>query len=103
MGVRPLLLLASFCKTGFWFIPNVGLSQKIALDPFVNPSAEPYAQYLVWNWLSPFLAWLVGATDSGPFVLFRLAFAVAFTGQFALRASGSDDRHAPDRSFIPTR
>lgn len=71
MVVRLLLLLASFCKTGFWFIP--------------------------------FFAWLVGATDPGPFVLFHLAFAVAFTGQFALRASGSDDRHAPDRSFIPTR
>ncbi len=74
-----VLLAVSLCKTGVWFIPNIGLSRLIALGPFTNPIADPYAHYLYWNWLAPFLAWAVGATGRVPFVLFHLAFAVAFT------------------------
>lgn len=74
-----VLLVVSLCKTGIWHIPNIGLSRMIAVDPFTNPIADPYAHYLYWNWLSLFLAWLIGATGRFSFALFHLAFAVAFT------------------------
>ena len=74
-----VLLVASLCKTGVWYIPNIEVSRTIALDPFSNPIANPFTHYLYWNWFSPFLAWLVGATGSRSFVFFHLAFAVAFT------------------------
>lgn len=73
------LLVVSLCKTGIWYIPNTGLSRLVALDPFTNPIADPYAHYLYWNWLGPYLAWLIGATGRYSFVVFHLAFAIAFT------------------------
>jgi hypothetical protein len=78
-----VLLLASFCKTGVWAIPNLQLSQTIALDPFTNPIADPFAHYLYWNWFSPFVAWLIGATGLRAFFVLHLAFAVAFTSLVA--------------------
>jgi len=77
-----VVLMLAFAKTGVWYMPNTGMSRWIALDPFANPFSNPDAHYLYWNWLSPFLAWLVGANGIATFVLFHLAFAVAFTSLF---------------------
>ena len=76
IGVMLLLLLV---KVGVWTIPNYGMSRLVASHPFVNPFTDPYAQYLYWNWLAPFVAWSVGATGPLSFFLFHLAFAAAFT------------------------
>ena len=65
-------------KTGLWAMPNLILTRQIAQNPFVNPFADPFAHYLFWNWLTPWLAWLVGASGEIAFFLFNLAFLVAF-------------------------
>jgi len=69
----------AFFKVGIWFIPNLGIYHEIALDPFVNPFRNPDAHYLYWNWLGPFLFWLLGAGGWALFFLFHLVFSLAFT------------------------
>lgn len=65
-------------KTGLWEIPNLLLTRQIAQNPFVNPFSDPFAHYLFWNWLAPWLAWLIGATGVTSFFLFNLAFLITF-------------------------
>ena len=65
-------------KTGLWAMPNLLLVRQIAANPFVNPFADPFAHYLFWNWLAPWLAWLIGATGETSFFVFNLAFLIAF-------------------------
>lgn len=72
----------SLFKTGIWYMPNIGISDVIAKNPFVNPFTNPLnhnVHYLFWNWLGSFLAWLVGATGKWQFLVFHLFFSIAFT------------------------
>jgi hypothetical protein len=85
------LLLAVFVlclvKTGIWHMPSQVTSLHIVRDPFVNPfGAYPEAHYLVWNWLGPFLAWLVGASSINKLFALHLAFSAAFTSLFVRAA-----------------
>jgi len=80
------LQLVLIIKTGIWFMPNLGLSQLIAQNPFVNPFKDPLAEYVFWNWLGPFLAWCVGAIGRWKFFLFHLIFSCAFFFLFAVTA-----------------
>lgn len=75
-----ILALVMLLRSGIWFIPNIGGSRLIAADPFVNPFDDPNAHALVWSWLGPFLAWLVGATGPAGFFLLHLAFTAVFVG-----------------------
>jgi len=72
------LAIAAVAKAGVWFPPNLDSYRALALNPFDNPYKELQAQYLFWNWLGPFLAWLTGATEKAPFLILHLAFAVAY-------------------------
>ncbi|MBY4870407.1 hypothetical protein K6W76_28545 [Burkholderia anthina] len=74
-----VVLAVSLMKTGVWAIPNLGASQLLAQDPFHNPFSDPGAQYLFWNWLGPFIAWLLHATSTESFFILHLAFSCAFT------------------------
>lgn len=74
-----LILAITLIRTGIWQIPNLELSLQIAQDPFNNPFTDNDAHYLFWNWLGPFLAWLVGAKSKAAFFLFHLAFSAAFS------------------------
>ena len=74
-----VISLLIFFKTGIWYIPNLGMSQSIAQNPFTNPFHDPNAHYLIWSWLGPFLAWLIGVTGKWQFFSFHLFFSVAFT------------------------
>ena len=76
------ILMISLIKTGIWYIPNIDLLINIAQNPFENPFSNPNQHYLFWNWLGPFLAWLVGATDRWRFFAFHFAFSLAFTAIF---------------------
>lgn len=77
-----LILLVMLFKTGIWYIPNLEMSLALALNPFANPFTDPNAHYLVWNWLSPFIAWLLGIKAFWAFFLLHLGFAVAFSALF---------------------
>jgi hypothetical protein len=76
-----LTLIAAVCllRTGIWTIPNMYRSRELAVDPFQVPFDDPQIHYLVWSWLSPFTAWLLGATGSWSYFLLHLAFSVAFS------------------------
>jgi hypothetical protein len=81
-----LLVLMTFAlilfKTGIWYL-GTEVTVRIADNPFTNPVANnPDAQYLVWNWLGPFLAWIIGAQGKFRFVLFHLCFSIAFSALF---------------------
>ena len=77
-----IVLFVSWCKSGISYIPNIEMSQMIAANPFRNPFTDPYTHYLYWNWLSPFVAWLIGADTRATFFLFHLVLALAFTALF---------------------
>ncbi|UJS22728.1 hypothetical protein [Thiothrix winogradskyi] len=77
-----VILLVMLFKTGIWYIPNLEMSLALALNPFANPFTDPNAHYLVWNWLSPFIAWLLGIKAFWAFFLLHLGFVVAFTALF---------------------
>jgi hypothetical protein len=80
---RPTLITTvvalTVLKSGIWMMPNLGASRQLAQNPFANPFADPEAHYLVWNWLGPWIAWVVGATGPVSFFLLHLAFAAAFS------------------------
>src|SRR5271166_4227925 len=48
-------------RTGIWCMPNIYGIVMIASDPFTNPLNNVHSQYQYWNWLGPFLSWLIGA------------------------------------------
>jgi hypothetical protein len=75
-----LILLLMLIKIGIWNFPALSTYRLIAQNPFVNPF--PGGHYLMWSWLGPFLAWLVGAAGPVPFFLFHLACSLAFTALF---------------------
>lgn len=78
-----VLAAVAVLKSGIWHIPNLDTYQQLAQNPFAVPPAwEPGAHYLLWSWLGPFLAWLVGATGFIPFFLMHLVFSVLFTALF---------------------
>jgi hypothetical protein len=74
-------LVSAVCllRTGIWGIPNMSLSRQLAADPFQVPFDNPHVDYLAWSWLSPFMAWILGATGSGSFFTLHLAFSVGFS------------------------
>ena len=55
------IILVMLVKTGVWQIPNLDKSRLIAENPFLNPFNDKYLHTLYWNWLGPFLAYLIGA------------------------------------------
>lgn len=80
-------------KTGIWAYPSQDMFLRIARDPFVNPFTHPNDHYLLWNWLGPFVAWAIGATDPAVYFLLHLALSLAFTGLFVRLAI----RRLPER------
>lgn len=75
------LAIALF-KSGIWYIPNLELWRSVSLDPFNNPFENPNAQYLFWNWLSPFMAWRLGIHSEWGFFCLHLVFSILFTFTF---------------------
>jgi hypothetical protein len=66
-------------KTGVWVNPEIGIIQKIAFNPFINSIQDPNEHFLFWNWLGPYLAWLVGAKSRVAIFIFHLLFSLAFS------------------------
>lgn len=74
-----VLFAIMLVKTGIWHIPNLDSSIRIAQNPFILWEPRASEQYIFTSWLAPFLAWLIGATQDGLFLLFHLGFSLAFT------------------------
>ncbi len=74
-----VVVVLSLVKTGLWCMPNLETSWVVSLNPFRNPFSDPLAHYLVWNWLSPFLAWRLRIHNEQSFLYFHLLFSIAFT------------------------
>ena len=66
------LIALTVLKSGVWFMPNLSAQIELAQNPFTNPFANPEAHYLVWNWLGPWFAWLLGATSRSSFFILHL-------------------------------
>lgn len=73
------LIALTVLKSGVWFMPNLSAQIELAKNPFVNPFADPEAHYLVWNWLGPCIAWLIGATSLPYYFLLHFLFSVLFS------------------------
>ena len=74
-----IVLFIMLIKTGIWVNPEIARAQEIAQNPFINPFSDPNNHFLFWNWLSPFLGWLIGAKSRIPFFMLHLAFTLSFT------------------------
>ena len=72
-------MLIMLVKTGVWCIPNLDTSRLIAQNPFINPFNEQDLQNIYWNWLGPFLAYIIGAKDRWSFFALHLVFSAGFT------------------------
>lgn len=72
-------LFITVLKTGIWYIPNIGTSVAIAIDPFRNPLTDPDAHYIFWSWLDPFIAWLLGLNSESQLIQLNLIFSLAST------------------------
>jgi hypothetical protein len=95
-----LIVSITIFKTGIWFMPNLDYSQAIAENPFINPFADPNAHYLFWNWLGPFLAWLLGVISKTQFFLFYLFFSITFTLLFIKIAFANFSKELARSSII---
>lgn len=80
-----LAVIFTLCvvKTGVWWYPNPLALWAMAQNPFASPFTQPDEHYLMWNWLGPWLAWLIGATSMTTLFLFFLACALGFVALFA--------------------
>lgn len=78
-----VLAAVAVLKSGIWHIPNLDTYQQLAENPFAVPLPwEPGSHYLIWSWLGPFVAWVLGATGFTSFFLMHLGFSVMFTALF---------------------
>jgi len=87
-------------KTGVWCIPNINLSQAIAQNPFVNPFPDSMPHYLFWSWLSPWMAWIVGAQNGWTFFAFHFAFSIIFSLLFIRTAFANFSNETARSSII---
>ena len=65
-------------KVGVWFMPNLGSSRLVSQHPFSN-FFQNIDMYIIWNWLSPFMAWCFGLNGEISFFLFHLFCSFLFT------------------------
>ena len=77
-----IIALLVLIKVGIWYIPNLEMSLAIAQNPFVNPFGDARDHYLLGNWTSNYLAWLLHATKWLSFFLYHLAFSLGFSFLF---------------------
>lgn len=74
-----ILISILIIKTGVWFIPNLEIYRQISINPFTNPFVgNENAQYLVWSWLGPFIAWILKVNSFSAFLILHTLFLVAF-------------------------
>ena len=74
-----ILISILIIKTGVWFIPNLEIYRQISINPFTNPFVgNENAQYLVWSWLGPFIAWVLKVNSFSAFLILHTLFLVAF-------------------------
>jgi hypothetical protein len=74
-----ILILILTIKTGVWFIPNLEIYRQISINPFANPFiGNENAQYLVWSWLGPFVAWILKVNSFTSFLVLHALFLVGF-------------------------
>ena len=67
------------CKVGISQIPNFGVIAAIAANPFQYPTPQdPDGFYQMWNWLVPYVGWLLHLNTGNSFLALHLAFAIGF-------------------------
>lgn len=74
-----VIFLIMLIKTGIWVNPTIGQAQEISQNPFINPFNNPDLDFLLWNWLGPYLAWVIGAKSRFAFFIFHFTFSLSFT------------------------
>lgn len=100
-----LLFAILIVKVGTWVIPNIAVSALIATDLRINPLANPFSQYLMWNWFGPAVAHVTRATSVPSFIaLHYLVCAVSFFGYVSLlvRSLRQEDRRLGPLLFFCT-
>ena len=76
-----IVFFVYFLKTGIWYLPNIDgwwpMSTSTRSKTLLR---DPLGQFVFWNWLGPFLAWLLHIHNRTSFMCtFALCFAIAFT------------------------
>ena len=77
----PVSLLLLLMKTGIQYIPNIGVSQAIATHPFATNGlfdSDPNGFYQMWNWLTPFLTYVLHLNSPENFLRVHAIFAIGF-------------------------
>lgn len=82
LGLMALMIF----KTGIGEPWNLKSIQPFVENPFVNPFLNQpdmqWAQYLLWNWLGPFLMWCLNLQSDNSIFLFYFAFSLLFSALF---------------------
>ena len=61
---------------------RISMGGGLCTQPVQKPFYRSLGQYIFWNWLGPFLAWLLHIHNRTSFMYFHLCFAIAFTLAF---------------------
>ena len=77
--VLAVLIVLYAVKAGIWTIPSITDLSVLSQNPFQNPYSGA-SQIIFENWLGPFLAWAVGASDPWSFTMLHAAFSAVFLG-----------------------
>lgn len=78
-----VLMALMLIKTGIGMPGNWAAIFPLTQNPFENPFLDtPNAQYLLWNWLGPFLMWCLGISQNIGIFLFYFAFSLLFSALF---------------------
>lgn len=72
------VLVSIVARSGVWYVPHFSAITQMANNPFVNPFPDANGQYNFFNWLGPFLAWVLHFRTFHSYFFFNLLITVAF-------------------------
>ncbi len=72
-----LTIFLMLLKSGIWVMPTFEQSFIIAQNPFTNTFTDG-EHFLFWNWLGPFIAYMIGIKHFFLYFIFHLFFSISF-------------------------
>ena len=80
----PLCIFMVAWNSGIWPMPNLGAQYAVSQSLLKNPFPDPMAQYIMTNYLEPFLFGCFGGKGVGAYFIFCLLVSVAFVATFCI-------------------
>lgn len=95
------LLTVLFIKVGTSPIPNFGVVAAIASNPFQYPTPQdPDGFYQMWNWLTPYLAYLLHLNTGNKFLALHFILAIGFIAIVTIALFRKLPEHQARTAFI---